>query len=796
MGKGNTMIWNANGIGMRIATCAAATVLLGACGSFPPAGGPSLEWVAGTPGSEGNLDGSGTAARFAGSLRLHADRDGGVLVVDTYASTVRHIDAQGHVTTLAGRSGVRAYQDGASSAARFDQPGDAVRAPDGTVYVADTGNSLVRAIRPDGTVATVAGVPGKSGDADGPRGVGQLNQPDMIALDGQGRLWTLSRYSDHLRIVGTDGSVVTWTPQSDGDCALSGIRAIAASPTGEIWVTDGKTFGHVTPTGYVALPACRTGGAPDGIDTASGAAAAAAAAAAAVAEAAAAATRVPPEPGPVAALAGAVPFIGSAPAAGTDKQPDASDTQDDPGYIALAFDGAGRMIAASARSIVTLGADGKPTATVRVASPALHRGRSDDRDLTSLAIDGSGRRLVTTGSGEVVLRAEPDGRLLAYAGTSNRSDASLVADSKFVPLPGSVDDDFAVAADGTIYYVDRLDDAIYRIAPDGKGELWAGAPDEKGRADGPRSSARFRYPSGLALDALGNLYVADSGNALIRRIDPHGNVQTVSGKLSDETRIDGPFAQATYWRPRYLRFDHDGRLYVLDDSPYIGRRGARIRRLDFSTGTVTTVARDEQQYKIPREEVERFVTSRRMPGSYEDLAIGPQGQLFVLSRDVIWQIDPATGEHRIHFLPGPWPAAEHAYYGALAKAESRDEKDRLTNNLISCDWTWCMPDRIAADASGNVYVSDSGNHTVLRIDPTGDAAVIAGQLGSRGNRAGTLPGSLNRPAGMVVTPRGDLYVEVGDEGIMRLHAPAAAAGQVPVAAATSEKAEEVNVRQP
>ncbi|MCR5891507.1 MULTISPECIES: hypothetical protein [Burkholderia] len=56
-------------------------------------------------------------------------------------------------------------------------------------------------------------------------------------------------------------------------------------------------------------------------------------------------------------------------------------------------------------------------------------------------------------------------------------------------------------------------------------------------------------------------------------------------------------------------------MYVLDDSPFIGRRGARIRRLDFSAGTVTTVARDEQQYKIPREEVERFVTSRRLPGS-------------------------------------------------------------------------------------------------------------------------------------------------------------------------------------
>ncbi|HIC7212755.1 NHL repeat-containing protein [Burkholderia stabilis] len=783
-GKEKKMIRNANGVGLRIATCAAVAVLLSACGGFPLAGGPSLEWVAGTPGSEGNLDGTGTAARFAGSLKLHADRDGGVLVLDTYASTVRHIDAQGRVTTLAGRSGVRAYLDGASVAARFDQPGDAVRAPDGTVYVADTGNSLVRAIRPDGTVATIAGVPGKPGDADGPRGVGQLDHPDAIALDGQGRLWTREQYSGHLRIVGADGSVATWK-QPDGDCTPSGIRAIAASPDGAIWITDGKTFGHVTPDGYTPLPSCKAADASDDAKAAS--------------EAAAATVRVPPEAGPVAALAGSVPFIGAAPAGAGDKSAEANDEQDDPGYIALAFDGAGQMIAASARSIVTVGADGKPGATVRIAQPASRRGRSDDRDLTSLAIDGSGRRLVTTGSGEVVLQAAPDGRLLAYAGVSNRSDGLMVADAadaKAARLPGSVDDDFAVAADGTIYYVDRLDDAIYRIAPDGKGELWAGAPDDKGRSDGPRLNARFRYPSGLALDASGNLYVADSGNALIRRIDPQGNVQTVSGTVSDQTRVDGPFAQATFWRPRYLRFDRDGRLYVLDDSPYVAGRGARIRRLDFSTGTVTTVAREEQQYKIPREDVERFVASRRRPGSYEDLAIGPQGQLYVLSRDVIWQIDPATGAHRIHFLPGPWPAAEHAYYGALANAKSRDEEDRLRNNLISCDWTWCMPDRIAADASGNVYVSDGGNHTVLRIDAKGEAAVIAGQLGSRGNRPGVLPGSLNRPAGMVVTPHDDLFVEVGEAGIIRVRAPGAAAAQVPVAAATSEGAVAVNAHQP
>jgi DNA-binding beta-propeller fold protein YncE len=366
----------------------------------------------------------------------------------------------------------------------------------------------------------------------------------------------------------------------------------------------------------------------------------------------------------------------------------------------------------------------------------------------------------------------PDGQVHAYAGAD---------DSK--PLSGSADDDFVLAADGTIYYVDRLSDVIFRIAPDGKAELWAGAWDKKGRNDGFRLDARFEYPSGLALDAAGNLYVADSGNALIRRIDLQGNVTTVSGKSSDKNRIDGAFSQATFWRPRYLHFDRDGRLYVLDNSPYISGRDASIRRLDFAAGTVTTVAREAQQFTY--ENAVRLRDSRRLPSTYEDFAIGPQGQLYVLSGDVVWQIDPASGKHQIHFLPGPWPEAKTTYYEARAHAKSRSDENRMDNNLISCDWIWCHPERIAADASGNVYLSDSGNHTITRIDSKGNAAIIAGQLGQRGNRPGALPGALNRPEGMFVTPQGDLLIDVGWAGIMRLRAPVAAAEQVPVPSAPS-----------
>jgi DNA-binding beta-propeller fold protein YncE len=94
-------------------------------------------------------------------------REGELYVADTYNHTIRKITATDVVSTLAGLAGSRGYADGAASQARFNHPSSIARAADGTLYVADDDNQLVRKITPAGVVTTLAGTPGKKCFAEG-----------------------------------------------------------------------------------------------------------------------------------------------------------------------------------------------------------------------------------------------------------------------------------------------------------------------------------------------------------------------------------------------------------------------------------------------------------------------------------------------------------------------------------------------------------------------------------------------------------------------------------------------------
>ncbi|MEO6924108.1 MAG: hypothetical protein ABI142_09800, partial [Bryocella sp.] len=116
--------------------------------------------MAGTAGSNGATDATGSAARFFRPYGLAVDAVGSVYVADTYNSTIRKITSDGVVTTLAGTAGSIGSTDGTGSAARFDLPGGVALDSNGNVYVADTYNSTIRKITPAGVTTTFAGLAG------------------------------------------------------------------------------------------------------------------------------------------------------------------------------------------------------------------------------------------------------------------------------------------------------------------------------------------------------------------------------------------------------------------------------------------------------------------------------------------------------------------------------------------------------------------------------------------------------------------------------------------------------------
>ncbi len=167
--------------------------------------------LAGTAGTSGSTDGTGSAALFNGPQGLAVDSTtGNIYVADTGNDTIRQVTSAGVVTTLAGTAGTAGSTDGTGSAASFNKPaGIAVDSTTGNIYVADTGNDTIRMIAPGGVVTTLAGTAGTTGSTDGtgtaalfngPVGVaedsatgdalrgghGQRHDPDPVAADGHG----------------------------------------------------------------------------------------------------------------------------------------------------------------------------------------------------------------------------------------------------------------------------------------------------------------------------------------------------------------------------------------------------------------------------------------------------------------------------------------------------------------------------------------------------------------------------------------------------------------------------------
>jgi sugar lactone lactonase YvrE len=135
-------------------------------------------------GTCGSVDGRTTTAQFCNPKGIALDRWGNLWVADTGNHTVRRIDPDGNVSTVAGSPGVCGSANGRGDVARFCNPQDVDVDEWGNVYVVDTGNSTVRLISPKGEVTTLAGQAGQCGAVDGSTTVSRLCAPSGIAVEG------------------------------------------------------------------------------------------------------------------------------------------------------------------------------------------------------------------------------------------------------------------------------------------------------------------------------------------------------------------------------------------------------------------------------------------------------------------------------------------------------------------------------------------------------------------------------------------------------------------------------------
>lgn len=194
--------------------------------------GGAVSTLAGTNALTGSADGSGAAARFNNPSGVAVDANGAVFVADTGNNTIRKISADGTVTTLAGLPGVAGTTDGTGSAAFFSQPTNLAIDSTGNLYVADTGNALIRRVTSSGTVALLAGVPGIAGLADGVGLDALFDQPHGLVLDGNGNLLVADTGNAALRKIASDATVTTLAVTPASTAPVPSTPATPTTPTG------------------------------------------------------------------------------------------------------------------------------------------------------------------------------------------------------------------------------------------------------------------------------------------------------------------------------------------------------------------------------------------------------------------------------------------------------------------------------------------------------------------------------------------------------------------------------------
>jgi sugar lactone lactonase YvrE len=229
----------------------------------------------------------------------------------------------------------------------------------------------------------------------------------------------------------------------------------------------------------------------------------------------------------------------------------------------IAVDTAGNVYVADTanNTIRKITADGVVTT---LAGLAAHPGTNDGvgplarfRNPWSVAVDTAGNLFVADMSNDTIRRITPAGQVDTFAG-----QAGMIGNSDGFGADARFDNPFAVAADsaGNVYVSDTVNNAIRKITHRVVTTL-AGLPGFAGNADGSGTDARFWSPQGLAVDSMGNIYVADTGNNLVRKITPMGVVSTIPEPSQGDELTSG---SAKLNSPGGVAVDSSGNVYVAD----------------------------------------------------------------------------------------------------------------------------------------------------------------------------------------------------------------------------------------
>lgn len=616
----------------------------------------TISTIAGTGTAGFSGDGAAaTAAELSTPAGVAVDGQGVIAIADMFNQRIRQVAADGTISTVGGTGALGFGGDAReATSALLKAPFATVIDAQGRIYVSDTLHQVVRRIELDGTIETVAGtgIAGDSGDG-GPATSAQLSNPNGLAIDAQGRLVIADVLNNKVKRV--ENGIIT-TIAGTGSPGSTGDTGPA---------TSAKLFNPndvaIDPQGRVLI----------------------------------------------------------------------ADTYNSK---IRRIETDGTIVTVAGTGLSGYDGDHVQAMTTRLAFPYY------------VGVDGAGRILIADTSNHRVRRVALDGTITTIAGTgvAGSSGAGGLATSAQLDGPQSIREDSM----GRLVFVDGGNHMVRRIELDGTITTIAGAGVEGARGDGgPAANALFARPHGLALDSMDRIYVADSNNDRIRCI-ADGTITTVAGRIAPE-RL-GPVSEA--------RFDDPQAIAVTPTFTLVA--GGSSGTLEASHGGRVDVVAGRYPQETATATLARFRTSTF--GSVGGTVIDEETGLVYITE---------TSANRIHVItridpnvPSTWTMAPLANTAGIAGAA---DGDATTARFRS-------PTGLFLDSAARLlYIADTGNHAIRVLDLTSHSvstfANTSYSFGFGGDGASAATARLYRPTAITRCKNGDVFIaDTGNNRVRRI----------------------------